>query len=80
MKKYIKSYIDYSSREALDKNLSYAAEDIADKLEAFLDATTRIENLDDYLDEYDLEHLDKAHDALFDFASMYAHDQEYRSK
>ena len=74
MKKYIKSYIDYSSREALDKNLSYAAEDIADKLSAFLDATARIDDVAEYFDEYDLKALGDSMDALYYFANKYSNE------
>ena len=53
------------------KSLGHYAEEIADEIAEFLDKTASIEDLDDYLDEYDIEHLTKAMDALNSFAEDY---------
>lgn len=55
-----------------EKKLYKDAEDIADRLSIFLDASGRIENLEDYLDEYDLDNIGRAMDALYDFSHAYA--------
>lgn len=55
------------------KKLSNTAQDIADSISEFLDATSRMDDLSDYLDEYDLEHIGKAMDALYDAAMYLAH-------
>ena len=49
------------------------AEELADGISEFLDRTSKLDNLDDYLDEDDLDHIGKAMDALNDFAVAYAH-------
>lgn len=54
-----------------DSKVEEQAEDIADALSKFLNDTANIENLNDYLDEYDMEHLTKSMDALNHFASNY---------
>lgn len=55
------------------RKLSNTAQDIADSISEFLDATSRMDDLNDYLDEYDLEHISKAMDALYDAAMYLAH-------
>lgn len=52
-------------------NLNTYAQDIADEIAEFLDKTASIEDINDYLDEYDIEHLTKAVDALTNFADEY---------
>lgn len=47
------------------------AEDIADRISIFLDKTSTIEDLSDYLDSYDLEHIGATMDALYDFSHSY---------
>lgn len=51
--------------------LSEDAEDIADRISIFLDKTSTIEDLSDYLDSYDLEHIGATMDALYDFSHSY---------
>lgn len=69
---------DYIQGAAKMPRLASDAEGIADKLSEFLDATSRISNLDDFLDEDDLSHLSKSMDALYDFAQSYSYDEGYR--
>lgn len=59
-----------------EKKLYKDAEDIADRLSVFLDASGRIENLEDYLDEYDLDNIGGAMDALYYFSHAYAEVEE----
>jgi len=67
-------------KESIPEKKLYAdAEDIADRLSIFLNSTSRIKNLDDYLDEYDLEHLGKSMDALYDFAQAYSYEEKNES-
>lgn len=66
MKRNIKAY------SYLDEPLYKQAENIADHISEFLDATSRLPDLEDWLDQYDLEHLGNAMDCLYDFAQMYA--------
>lgn len=58
---------------ATNVDLSTKASNIADEISEFLDATSKMSNLSDFLDEYDLEHIGKAQDALYDFAKAYNH-------
>lgn len=56
--------------------LSYKnIERIADDLAQLLDDVSRMDNVSDYLDEYDLDHIGSAVDALYDFAQAKAHDE-----
>lgn len=73
MKRGIKKNQEIRAARYESKMLWEQAEDIADRLSVFLDATGRISNLEDWLDEYDLDNLGKAMDCLYDFALMYAH-------
>lgn len=54
-----------------DSKVEKQAEDIADALSKFLNDTTEIKNLEDYLDEDDMKHLTKSVSALYDFAQAY---------
>lgn len=54
-------------------NMSAFAEAIADDLSEFLDGTTRIKNISDYLNSEDIDYIDKALDVLYDFAHMYSY-------
>lgn len=49
-----------------------SAERIADDMAEFLDATTRIADITDYLDTADMKVLGDAMDILYDFALMYS--------
>lgn len=62
MKKVIKSSI--KSATTMDHRLAAQAESIANDLNDFLAETASIPNLSDFLDEYDIEHIMKATDAL----------------
>ena len=55
-----------------EKKLYADAEDIADRISEFLDRTSKIDNISDYLNEYDFEHIGKTQDALYDFAQAYS--------
>ena len=56
--------------------LSYKnIERIADDLAQLLDDVSRMDNVNDYLDEYDLDHIGSAVDALYDFAQAKANDE-----
>jgi hypothetical protein len=71
-KRYNKKYgieEDYIQRK--DESVEKQAENIADYLSQFLNDTSNIENLSDYLDEYDIENLTKSIDALYYFAQNY---------
>ena len=46
----------------------------ADIIEEFLAGTVAISNISDYLDEYDIENIDNAYDALRSFSQAYATD------
>ena len=50
-----------------------SAQSIADDISEFLDATTRIDDIKDYLDDADIEAISNAMDALYEFAHMYSH-------
>lgn len=50
------------------------AERIVDDMSEFLDATTHIENISDYLDSDDLDNIMKASDALNEFVNAYYFD------
>ena len=50
------------------------AESIVDDMSEFLDATTHIENISDYLDSDDLDNIMKASDALNEFVNAYYFD------
>lgn len=61
-------------RDEVRSNIKYnrlrkQAREIADSLEDFLAKCSNVPNLSDYLDEYDLEHIANAQDALNYFAS-----------
>lgn len=43
-------------------------EKVADELAELLENASKLDNLSDYLDEYDLDHIGSAVDALYDFA------------
>jgi len=58
---------------ATNNDLSTKASNIADEISEFLDATSKMGDRSDFLDEYDLEHIGKAQDALYDFAQAYNH-------
>lgn len=60
----LESINESATTESDIKNLSKSASKIANELEDFLAQTTKIENLSDYLDEYDIENLQGALDAL----------------
>lgn len=62
MKKVIKSSIKAAT--TMDRRLAAQAESIANDLNDFLAETASIPNLNDFLDEYDIEHIMKAADAL----------------
>ena len=48
-------------------------EKIADELAELLENASKLDNLSDYLDEYDLDHIGSAVDALYDFAKARSH-------
>lgn len=56
------------------KDPSALASSIADSLVDFLDWTDGCDNLSDYLDGNDMEHLQKSLDSLYFFAQSYATD------
>lgn len=57
------------------ERLSYKnIERIADELAQLLDDVSRMDNVNDYLDEYDLDHIGSAVDALYVFAQMKSSD------
>ena len=57
----------------IEGNLLYSnAQNIADDIAEFLNATSKIDNLSDYLDEDDMDALTKSYDALMYFARMYS--------
>lgn len=58
-----------------DKDLAEHAQSIATEIEEFLNETTKIENLENYLDEYDIEHISKAMDALNNFSADFRIDE-----
>ena len=66
-----------STDKATFQRLYKSAESIASQIEEFLEATTHVDNLDDFLDEYDLEHIGKAMDALYDAARFFANEVRY---
>lgn len=47
---------------------------VADELGELLEYASKLENLSDYLDEYDLDHIASAVDALYDFSDARAHE------
>lgn len=49
-------------------------ESIADELAELLENVSKLDNLSDYLDEYDLDHIGSAVDALYDFAEARAYE------
>ena len=49
-------------------------EKVADELAELLKNASKLDNLSDYLDEYDLDHIGSAVDALYDFAEARAHE------
>ena len=53
------------------------AENIADQLSEFLNDISELPDLSDHLDEYDLDHLGAAMDALYWFAQSYASSSRY---
>lgn len=56
--------------------LSYKnIERIADDLAQLLEDVDKMDNVNDYLDEYDLDHIGSAVDALYDFAQAKANDE-----
>lgn len=56
--------------------LSYKnIERIADDLAQLLEDVDKMDNVSDYLDEYDLDHIGSAVDALYDFAQAKANDE-----
>lgn len=66
-------YDEYDLQESIPEKKLYAdAEDIADRISEFLDKTSRIDNISDYLDEDDFEHIGKTQDALYYFAQAYS--------
>lgn len=57
----------------IEGNLLYSnAQNIADDIAEFLNATSKIDNLSDYLDEEDMDALSKSYDALMYFARAYS--------
>jgi len=59
---------------SVDSDPASFASRIADDISEFLDFTSRVENLDDYLDEADMDGLSNSLDALYYFAQAYATD------
>lgn len=70
----MKRVVTASTDKTTFKKLSKDAENIADRISEFLDATSRMNDISDFLDEYDLEHIGKAMDALYDVAMMFANE------
>lgn len=64
-----------SAEAELNERLSYKnIERIADDLAQLLDDVSKLDNANDYLDEYDLDHIGSAVDALYDFAQARANE------
>ena len=63
--------IELSESFFTPEDLSKHAEELADNIAYFLNRTSKLDNLDEYLDEFDLDHLSNAIDALYDFANNY---------
>lgn len=61
-------------KEFESKLTSEHIESIADELAELLENASKLENLSDYLDEYDLDHIGSAVDALYDFAEARAYE------
>lgn len=58
-----------------NERLSYKnIERIADDLAQLLDDVSKMDNVNDYLDEYDIDHIGSAVDALYDFAQAKANE------
>lgn len=68
-----KQFVVKAARSNAPK-LSQTATQIADLLSDWLGEVSDLDNVEDYLDEYDMEHLDNSVDALYDFAKAYATD------
>lgn len=69
-----KIHLDESLFEDFDTSKLYkTAERIADDIEQFLKDISKIENVDDYFNEYDLKDIDKVKDILTDFAQAYSY-------
>ena len=73
--RYAPAIIHESLEEAYQDKLYRRAQGIADDISEFLDETSRIEDLSDYLDEDDLDHLGKSMDALYYFAHSYSYNE-----
>ena len=73
--RYAPAIIHESLEEAYQDKLYKRAEGIADDISEFLDETSRIEDLSDYLDKDDLDHLGKSMDALYYFAHSYSYNE-----
>ena len=70
--KFPKSITASTSTSKLYKS----AQSIADDISEFLNATTHIDNIKDYLDDADIEAIGNAADALYDFALLYSHAED----
>lgn len=69
-----KMHLDESLFEEIENPKLYkSAERIANDIEQFLSDISNIENINDYLDDYDLKDIGKAMDALRDFAQAYSY-------
>lgn len=73
----MKRVVTASTDKTTFKKLSNDAENIADSISEFLDATSRMNDIGDFLDEYDLENIGKAMDALYDAARSFANEVRY---
>lgn len=73
----MKRAVTASTDKTAFKKLSKDAENIADMISEFLDATSRMNDIGDFLDEYDLENIGKAMDALYDAAQSFANEVRY---
>lgn len=72
MKKGMPILKEFASSE--QTKLDTLATKAADIIEEFLAGTVAISNISDYLDEYDIENIDNAYDALRRFSQAYATD------
>lgn len=69
MKRVIKSTV--TAATSMNSRLASEAESLANDLNDFLAETSSIPNLSDFLDEYDIEHIMRAADALQSIGEAY---------
>ena len=70
--KDVERFVRY--REEFESKLtSEHIQKIADELAELLENVSKLENINDYLDEYDLDHIGSTVDALYDLAEARDH-------